>query len=88
MCIWQVHQSDGDGRVELDAGPDHLLVRREYDVPSLARIAPEDFAFLTALAAGAELGSALDAAVAIDGVFDLAIALRTFIADGTIAALT
>jgi hypothetical protein len=87
MRIWQVHQSAADDRVDLDAGADHLLVRRERDVPSLARIAPEDFAFLAALAAGADLGSALDAAVAIDDDFDLAVALRTFIADGTITGL-
>ena len=87
MRIWQMHQSSADQRVDLDAGADHLLVRRERDVPSLARVAPEHCAFLSALAAGADLGSALDAAVAIDGDFDLAVALRTFIADGTIAAL-
>jgi uncharacterized protein len=87
MRIWQVHQANGDESVDLMAGADHLLVRREGDVPSLARTAPADFAFLAALAAGADLGSALDAAVAIDGDFDLAAALRTFIADGTICAL-
>jgi putative DNA-binding protein len=87
MRIWQVHQSGVDGQVDLDAGADHLLVRRERDAPTLTRIAPEDFAFLAALATGADLASALEAAVAIEGDFDLAAALRTFIADGTIASL-
>ena len=29
MRIWQVHQSDGDKSVDLDTGPDRLLVRRD-----------------------------------------------------------
>jgi hypothetical protein len=87
MRIWRVHQSDGDKRVDLDAGADHLVVRREGDVPSVARIGAADFAFLAALADGANLRSALDAALAADGEFDLAAALRACIADGTIAAL-
>jgi hypothetical protein len=87
MRIWQVHQSAGAGHVDLDAAPDHLLVRREGDLPSLTRIAPQDFAFLAALAAGADLEAALDAAIAVDGDFDLAETLRAFIADGTISRL-
>ena len=87
MRIWQVHQSEGDRSVDLDAGADHVVVRREGDVPSLARVAPSDFAFLSTLADGGDLGSALDAALARDGAFDLAGALRTFIADGTLAGL-
>ena len=84
MRIWQVHQDDGDRSVDLDAGPDHLLVRREGDVPSIARLAAADFAFLAALSGGGDLGSALEATLALDGDFDLASGLRTFIADGTI----
>lgn len=87
MRIWQVHQSDGDKRVDLGAGADHLVVRREGDVASVARIGGADFGFLAALAGGANLGSALDAALAVDGEFDLARALRACIADGTIATL-
>lgn len=87
MRIWQVHQGDGDRSVDLDAGPDHLLVRREGDVPSIARLAAADFAFLSALACGDDLGAALEAALALDGDFDLASGLRTYIADGTILRL-
>jgi hypothetical protein len=87
MRIWQAHQAAFDGQVNLDAGADHLLVRREGVGPSIAHIAPGDFACLRVLADGGDLASALDAAVAIDADFDLAITLRTFIADGTIAGL-
>jgi hypothetical protein len=87
MRIWQVHQGDGDRSVDLGAGPDHLLVRREGDVPSIARLAPADLAFLAALDSGDDLGTALEAALEIDGDFDLASGLRTYIADGTIARL-
>lgn len=87
MRIWQVHQGDGDRSVDLDAGPDHLLVRREGDIPSIARLSPADFAFLAALAGGRDLGSALEAAITLDGDFDLASGLRTYIADGTILHL-
>jgi hypothetical protein len=87
MRIWQAHQTGFDGRVDLDAGADRLLVRRERSAPSVARIAPADFAFLHALRDGGDLAAAFDAAVAVDGDFDLAVALRTFIADGTIGGL-
>jgi hypothetical protein len=87
MRIWQAHQPGFDGQVNLDADADHLLVRREGVVPSIARIAAGDFAFLRVFADGGDLASSLDAAVAIDGDFDLAMALRTFIADGTITGL-
>jgi hypothetical protein len=87
MRIWQVHQGTGERIVDLDAGADHLLVRREADVPAIARIAPAEWAFLGALLDGLDLASALDTALAVDGEFDLALALRTRIADGTIAGI-
>jgi Putative DNA-binding domain len=87
MRIWQVHQSDGDKAVDLDAGPDHLVVRREGAVPSIARCGAGDFAFLAALSGGADLGTSLEAAVAIDAWFDLGTALRRYIGDATIAGL-
>jgi hypothetical protein len=87
MRIWQVHQADVDKHVDLDAGPDHLLVRREGEVPTLTRLAPADFAFLAALAGGADLGSAFEAALAQDAGFDLAAALRACVADGIVERL-
>lgn len=91
MRIWQVHQDEGvdpgaDRSVDLDAGSDHLLVRREGGVPSIARVSPATYQFLDALAADASLGDAVGAALAADEAFDMGEALRTFIADGTLLA--
>lgn len=96
MRIWQAHQDEGVNRgvnrgvdrgVDLDAGPDHLVVRREGDVPSIARVPRAAYLFLDALLGGASLGNAIEAALAEDQGFDVGLALRTSIADGTIAAL-
>ncbi|MFO1303788.1 MAG: DNA-binding domain-containing protein [Burkholderiales bacterium] len=88
MRIWQVHQEESAGRgVDLDAGPDHLLVRRERGVPSIARVPRATYRFLDALAAGGSLGEAVAAALADDESFDVGLALRTFIADGALVAL-
>lgn len=89
MRIWQAHPGDGSSvsGVDLGTGPDWLLVRREGGVPVIERIAPGDYAWLAALAGGADLAAALDAAVAADAHFDLGTALRTHIAGGTLAAL-
>ena len=86
LRVWQVNQPDheGDERVDLDAGADALLVRREASDVSLSQLAPGEHAFLAALAAGAALGAALDAAQTADAQFDLGAALRAHIAAGTI----
>jgi len=86
LRIWQVNQPDhaGDDTVDLDAGADALLVRREANGVSLSQLAPGEHAFVAALAAGAPLGAALDAAQAADARFDLGAALRAHIAGGTL----
>ena len=87
MRIWQVHQTDGDRSVDLDAGADHLLVRREGDVPVVARISPAEFAFLDALQEGEPLGAAVASAIAVEANFDLGRSLGGYVADGTVARL-
>jgi hypothetical protein len=87
LRIWQAHQ-DGtvhDGRVEFGSGEDYLLVRREGGRVVVERMEPGDFAWLAALAAGADLAQALDAALDADAMFDLGTALRTHIANGTLS---
>ena len=86
LRLWQVNQPDheGDDRVDLDAGADRLLVRREPTGVSLSQLAPAEHAFLAALAAGAPLHAALDATEAGDTVFDLGTTLRAHIAGGII----
>jgi hypothetical protein len=89
LRIWQVHQPGftGDGTVEFGIGADRLLVRREAANVAIERLAPADFAWLEALAARADLATALERAIAAEPTFDLGTALRTCIADGTIAGV-
>lgn len=87
MRIWQAHQEDSDTRVDLGAGGDLLLVRREGDAPVIVRLSGGEYAWLAALAQGADLAAALAAALAADAAFDLGTALRARIADGTIMAI-
>ncbi len=89
LRIWQVNQPDheGDDWVDLDAGADALLVRREEAGASLSQLAPGEHAFVAALVAGAPLGAALDAAQAADAAFDLGAMLRKHIASGTIVGV-
>lgn len=86
MRIWQAHQ-DGDMRVDLGAGGDALLVRREDDVPVLVRVSGGEYAWLAALGQRADLAAAVAAALAADATFDLDAALRARIADRTISSL-
>jgi hypothetical protein len=89
LRIWQANQDGfaGDGRVSLDEGPDRMLVRRDARGVSIERVAAGAHAFLSALAAGAALGDAIEAAQRADAQFDLQTTLAERIADGTIAGV-
>ncbi len=90
LRIWQVNQPDfeGDPNVSLDMGGDSLRIRREpQGRVGIERLADGLHAWLTALAADATLGAALDAAQAADPRFDLGDALRGTIADGSVAGV-
>ena len=89
LHIWQANQpGHGDtDHVSLDEGADTLVVRRGADGIAIVRIAAGEHAFLTALAADAPLGAALDAAQRADAAFDLGAALRSNITAGVIAAV-
>ena len=86
LRIWQAHQDAATGAfsVEFGAGDDYLLVRREGGRVAVERVGAGDFAWLAALAAGANLAQALDAAFDADATFDLGTALRTYISNGTL----
>ncbi|MEO8753189.1 MAG: DNA-binding domain-containing protein [Casimicrobiaceae bacterium] len=89
LRIWQAHQ-DGSvhgGKTELGGGDDFLLVRREDGRGVIERVEPGDFAWLAALADGADLAEALVAALAADATFDLGTALRTGIVNGTLTGI-
>ncbi len=89
LRIWQVHQPDlADApEVDLDRGPDLLLIRRHAEGVGIERVPGGEFAWLTALVAGADLAGALDAALAADAAFDFAPALAARIADGTLCGI-
>jgi hypothetical protein len=89
LRIWQTNQPDfvGNDRVALEEGGDALLIRRDADGISLQRLPPGDHAWLAALAVGASLGAAIEAAQAADATFDLGAAMRAHVVAGTISAV-
>jgi hypothetical protein len=89
LRIWRVNQPgfEGDDRVDLDAGADRLLVRRDADGVAIVSLDLATFRFLHRLASGSTLGDALAAAQAADAAFDLGAALSTHIAAGTLACV-
>lgn len=70
-----------DDRLEI------ALVRRDERGIPLERLDPGDGAWLSALADGATLGAALDAALTVDAGFDLQAALAARIAAGTVTGV-
>ena len=89
LRIWRSNQEGyiGEDRVSLDEGPDALLVRREASGVTIERLTAALHAWLAALATGATLGAAIEAAEATTVRLDLATSLAARIADGTIAAV-
>jgi hypothetical protein len=89
LRIWQVHQPafEGDITVKFGGAADQLLVRREEGGVVVERLAPGDFALLRTLDDGGDLAAALEAAMTADPLFDLGTALRSYIANRTLAEL-
>jgi hypothetical protein len=89
LRLWQVNQPhfDGDDQVMLDEGANALLIRRDEHGIALESLDRGEFAWLSALAAGAALGTAIDAALEADAAFDLGTALSKHIAAATIASI-
>jgi hypothetical protein len=87
LRIWQVHQPehDGDDRVQFDESADRLLVHRDARGTAIERTPAGDFAWLAALASGAMLAEAIEAAQRADAAFDLGEALRTHIGGRIVA---
>jgi Putative DNA-binding domain len=87
--IWRANQAEADPelRVDLAAGQARLEVRRRGDGVVFRTLEPAVFAFRRALAAGRDLGESTEAALAADGEFDLAVALRDLLDDKVIVNL-
>ena len=89
LRIWKVNQPDHDGgeRVGLDESADRLLVRRDAHGATLERLSADEFAWLSALQAGATLAVAIEAAQGVDASFDLGDALHAHIGSGTLSSI-
>jgi hypothetical protein len=88
--IWQAAQGqrrDGDLCAPADVPRETLAVRRDPDGIVIERLPASDFAWLAALAGGATLASAIEAAQKADPAFDLGRTLHAQIGNGTIAAI-
>jgi len=83
LRIWQVNQPafEGPAGVDLDEGSDSLLVARGERGVDIERLAPGEAALLRGLAAGEPLAGAARVATAAEPSFDLAAALRTYVAN-------
>jgi hypothetical protein len=86
LRIWQVNQSAAEVTefIDLDSGPDRILVRRGAEAVELHRLSLGDFALLIALASGATLGDAFDAACEADSRFNVGEALCRAVALGVL----
>jgi hypothetical protein len=89
--IWSAHQQGHDAAMQVDPSggiAEHILTRRSGEAPLVERVAGAEFAWLRALAGGADFGTALAQAMEIDSDFDLGEALQWRVADGTIGGVT
>jgi hypothetical protein len=87
--IWETHndpRSDPAG-VDLQAGPERVLVYRPRWHVEVAPLDAGDFRFLAAAAAGCTLGEALEAALAESMEFDPGSALARWVSAGVVVDL-
>jgi uncharacterized protein len=84
--IWTVHRDDyrGEIQVDLHAGPDRIAVYRLTWRVQVRSLAPGDYRFLECAQRGESLGTALEAAAAIDAAFDASVALAVWVDQGVI----
>jgi hypothetical protein len=89
LSIWSAHQPGADGAepaaidkapIELDAGGENICLRRTDLEVEMRRLRRAEFAFLECLARGASLAVAAEEAIAFDAGFDLAQALKRYVA--------
>jgi len=87
--VWEVHQADypGEIAVDLNAGPDRILVHRPVWRPRVASLSTGDSRFLASAIEGRSLGVALEAALASDSSFEPGAALSRWFEAGVIVAL-
>jgi hypothetical protein len=84
-----VHQDDYPGAIEVDleAGPDRILVHRPRWRAQVRGLDPGDYRFLCGVRDAKTLGAALEAALIADPEFDPATALARWVDAGVIVRL-
>jgi len=83
--IWEAHQEGGDpASVDLGAGPDRVLVHRARWRVEVSSLRAGNYRLLEQLQAGADLGAALEAAVAADCAFVARMAFAAWVQAGVI----
>ncbi len=84
--IWEVHDPDYAGKiaVDLDSGPQHVLVYRPRFRASVAVLNAGEAAFLAAVAERKPLHAALERALAADAGFDLGQSLQRWVVSNVI----
>jgi hypothetical protein len=90
LRIWQVNQADyqGDPKVDLDQGAEHLLVvRRRFDI-EIEPLGKGEHALLKAFEQGKPLATANELAIAADADFDLASVLNRHVVAVTVTNFT
>ena len=85
--IWRANQADGnpDLAIDPDSGGVRLQIHRRGDRVTLKSLTDCEFAFLRALASGESIADAADAALRIDLLFDLTVALGTLLEEGGVS---
>ena len=85
--IWRSNREDETVLpVDLEAGPDFLLVFRVEGEVRVASLDAAAFVFFERLATGVALGEAADAAAGVDTAFDLVSAFQFILSSGAFAA--
>ena len=79
--IWQVHQDDyaGEFSVDIDAGPDQILIYRPRFRVQVASVSAGAYRFLQRAKSGASIATALEAALAEEPDFDFTVAFPNWV---------
>jgi hypothetical protein len=85
--LWLAHQPGGPDFPDVMRAPSYAVVTRPRWQPNVVELTPAAFAALAKLAGGAGFGDALDAALALDGNFDVAAHLRQWLEAGVFASV-
>lgn len=85
--LWEIHQDDfrGEFSVDLDSGPDHVVIHRPRWQVSVRSVPPGEFHFLRGAEVGETLGIALATAASMDPSFDPSGVLARWVPQGVLS---